>query len=108
MGGETAEEELAEVVDYFDRGGVLQLGDTAAAVTALEGLLGVSGLDAALRKLGVGADAAPGERVAACELVLEALAAERRISRSLSGSFRRRRAPKRPTPPSAGGPPLQA
>ncbi len=108
MGAEAIEEELAEVVDYFDRGGVLQLGDTAAADAALEGLLSVQGLEAAVGKLGVAAGAAPGVRVAACELVLEALAAERRISRSLSGAFRRRRTPKRPSPPSAGGPPLQA
>jgi magnesium chelatase subunit I len=108
MGGEAVEEELAEVVDYFDRGGVLQLGDTAAAAAALDGLLGVSGLEAAIRGLGVAADAAPGVRVAACELVLEALAAERRISRSVEGSFRRRRAPKRRPPPSAGGPALEA
>jgi len=102
------EEDLAEIVDHFDRGGVLQVGDAAAAGAALEGLLAVPGLESALGRLGVAADAPAGTKVAACELVLEALAAERRISRSLTGSFRRRRAPKRRPPPSAGGPTLEA
>ncbi|MEN8376192.1 MAG: magnesium chelatase [Gemmatimonadota bacterium] len=105
---EGVEDELAEVVDYFDRGGVLQVGDTAAAAAALEGLTAVAGLEGAVRRAGMWDGASPGARVAGCELVLEALAAERRISRSSGGAFRRRRARKRPAPPSAGGPSLEA
>jgi magnesium chelatase subunit I len=103
MGGEALEVHLAEVVDYFDRGGVLQVGDTAAAEAALDGLLGVDGLAAASAGLGVTEDASAGTRVAACELVLEALAAERRISRSAAGGFRRRRTPRRKGPGGGGG-----
>jgi hypothetical protein len=91
-------------VDYFERGGVLQVGDTAAAGAALEGLTRVNGLEGAVAALGIGEDAPAGTRVAACELVLEALAAERRISRSAGGSFRRRKTPRRPRPGGPGGP----
>jgi magnesium chelatase subunit I len=100
----SVEADLAEVVDYFERGGVLQVGDTAAAGAALEGLTRVNGLEGAVSALGIGEDAPAGTRVAACELVLEALAAERRISRSAGGSFRRRKTPRRPRPGGPGGP----
>ncbi|MGH7505858.1 MAG: sigma 54-interacting transcriptional regulator, partial [Longimicrobiales bacterium] len=36
-GGEAVTDELDEVVDYFERGGVLQFGDTASGTASLEG-----------------------------------------------------------------------
>ncbi|MBI4544815.1 MAG: sigma 54-interacting transcriptional regulator [Gemmatimonadetes bacterium] len=92
-----------EVVSHFDQGGVLQLGDAASAEACLEGFALVSGLLDAVQELGLCRENAPAYTVAACELVLESLVAERRISRSESGSYAR--AHRRATPPGPAGPP---
>jgi magnesium chelatase subunit I len=104
-GGEAAEMHLHDIVDYFERGGVLQLGDTAAAAAAVDGFGTVDGLIDAVREMGLGRHDAPGHVAAACELVLEALVAQRRLSRTEAGSYGRAapRRPKKP-PPSFEGP----
>src|SRR5690554_3143980 len=99
-GGEAAEEAVEEVVEHFDRGGVLQVADTAAAPACLEGFRAVPGLLGVIETIGLAHGASPGHIVAGCELVLEALVAERRISRSESGRYTR--APRRPGHPPAG------
>ncbi|HEX6939859.1 MAG TPA: hypothetical protein VF158_10645 [Longimicrobiales bacterium] len=99
-GGEAVEEQLEQVVGHFEGGGVLQLSDSAAAAACLDGFTTVPGLLAAVERLGLAGDGSPGHTVAACELVLESLVAERRISRSESG--RLARAPRRAGP--GGGP----
>ncbi|MCI0436436.1 MAG: sigma 54-interacting transcriptional regulator [Gemmatimonadetes bacterium] len=96
-GGEAVTAELDEIVDYFERGGVLQVGDTAAGTASLEGFRTVPGLVEAVTAMGLANDASPGSTAAACELVLEALVAERRLSRSDAGGYGR--APRRPNPP---------
>jgi magnesium chelatase subunit I len=101
-GGAAVESYLHDIVDYFDRGAVLQLGDTAAAGAAVEGFGTVAGLIDAVRELGIGRHDSPGHVAAACELVLEALVARRRLTRTESGSYGRA-APRRPKPP----PPFQ-
>lgn len=99
-GSEMVENDLEEIVDYFDRGGVLQLGDTAGSSATLEGFRTVPGLIEAVEKLAlVPTSASDGAMVAACELVLEALVAQRRLTRSETGSYSR--AARRP-PPSSG------
>jgi magnesium chelatase subunit I len=87
-------DDLESVVDYFAGGGVLQISDTAAEELCWRGLSQVPGLEAALEGSEIGAESR-GERVAAAELVLEGLAAKRKISRTDSGSFSRAR-PERP------------
>jgi magnesium chelatase subunit I len=82
------EEALDEVVDYFDRGGVLQLADLASERALVEGLEAVPSLMKVVAVLDV-EDRPAGVRGAAGELVLEALVAERRISRSDGGRFTR-------------------
>jgi magnesium chelatase subunit I len=99
-GGETATRELEDIVAYFEGGGVLQLGDTAAASAAVEGFRTVPGLIEAVREIGFAASNQPGQVAAACELVLEALVAERRITRTEAGTYAR--GPRRPRPPGAG------
>ncbi len=99
-GGEAAEDSVEEVVEYFDRGGVLQLADDSAAPAVLEGFGTVPGLLDSVREVGLARDDAPGRMAAACELVLEALVADRRISRSDAGRYSR--APRRSS--SHGGP----
>jgi magnesium chelatase subunit I len=91
-------EQLDEVVDHFDRGGVLQLADMATDEALLDGMSDVPSLMDVVDSLEVDGTS-PGVRAAAAELVLEALVAERRISRSDAGRYTR--GPRR-QPPSAG------
>ena len=97
-GGGTIESRLEEVVEYFETGGVLQLSDTASAEAMAKGFAAVPGL------MEVVADSAladprarngAGKAVAAAELVLEALVANRRISRMEEGGYRRVKAQRR-------------
>lgn len=99
-GGEAVTSELEDVVDYFERGGVLQLGDTASGTASLEGFRTVPSLLDIVRELGLARDDSAGHTAAACEFVLEALVADRRLSRSDTGSYGR--GPRRP--PGGGGP----
>ena len=94
------DDELEEIVDHFDRGGVLQLADVARADTLVEGFRSVPGLMDVVESLDVdmGTDALD---AAACELVLEALVAERRISRSDAGRYARGKR-RRPPGPEGG------
>lgn len=84
----SVEEALDDVVDYFERGGVLQLADLASEDAVLQGLSAIPSLMDVVDALDVDA-AEPGVRGAAGELVLEALVAERRVSRSDGGRFGR-------------------
>jgi magnesium chelatase subunit I len=100
-GGEAVADDLENVVAYFDQGGVLQLGDTAGSATMLQGFRTVPGLVDVVRELALGREDSPGHTVAGCELVLEALVAERRISRSDAGRYGRM--PRRTPPGGASG-----
>ncbi|HEY0671420.1 MAG TPA: sigma 54-interacting transcriptional regulator [Longimicrobiales bacterium] len=101
-GGESVADDLEGIVTYFDTGGVLQLGDVAGSDAALEGFRVVPGLVDVVRELALGRDDSSGHTVAGCELVLEALVAERRITRSEGGRYGR--APRR-SPPGGMKPP---
>jgi magnesium chelatase subunit I len=80
---------LDTVVEHFDHGGVLQISDGASAEACLQGLRGVPGLVEALEEAGLyDAGDAP-MSVAAAELLLEGLAAHRKISRAESGAYQR-------------------
>ena len=100
-GGEAVEEQLDEVVDYFERGGVLQLGETASAEASIKGFQLVPGLLDIISELALGRNDSPGYKAAGCELVLESLVARRRISRNDEGNYARSAAP-RPKPGSGG------
>ena len=101
-GGEAVSDDLESVVAYFDGGGVLQLGDSAGSDAALQGFGVVPGLVEVVRELALGREDSSGHTVAGCELVLEALVAERRITRSEGGRYGR--APRR-SPPGGMKPP---
>ncbi|HEX2189899.1 MAG TPA: sigma 54-interacting transcriptional regulator [Longimicrobiaceae bacterium] len=92
---------MDETVEYFDRGGVLQISDGASSEACWQGLAAVPGLEQALRDGGL----LQGDRaldVAAAELFLEGLAGHRRISRAESGAYGRAR-PERPKGKGYGG-----
>jgi len=81
--------DVEEIVAYFEEGGALQVSADAGAAACVSGFRSVPGLLEAVEKVGlVPVRATEGPRAAACELVLEALVAERRISRT-DGGYRR-------------------
>lgn len=87
---------LEDVVAYFEEGGALQISPDAGADATLEGFSVIPGLAEGVEMVGLVPRSAPsGFRVAACELVLEALVAERRLTRT-EGGYRR------PPPPKEG------
>ncbi|HEX8358994.1 MAG TPA: sigma 54-interacting transcriptional regulator [Longimicrobium sp.] len=95
-------DQLDTVIEHFDRGGILQVSDGASAEAALEGLGSVPGLVEALEEVGMYQREDAGTTVAAAELLLEGLAAHRRISRAEQGYARARPDP-RPKGKGGGG-----
>jgi magnesium chelatase subunit I len=93
---------LDTVIEHFDRGGVLQISDGASADACLAGLSGVPGLTEALRDAGMYDESDAGMTVAVAELLLEGLAAHRKISRAESGAYQRAK-PERPKKGGKGG-----
>ncbi len=89
--------DVEEIVEYFEMGGALQVGQDSAAEACVKGFSIVPGLLPLVEQVGLAAaQASDGMRTAACELVLEGLVAERRISRSQSGSYARARREQHP------------
>ncbi len=90
-----------DVVEYFDCGGVLQISEVASTEACWQALNSIPTLMDAVRETDL---CVPGDRaseVIVAELLLEGLAAHRRISRADSGTFSRAR-PERKRP--GGGP----
>ena len=77
------------IVEYFDGGGALQLPEDARAAVVRDAFATVPGLMELVLHTGLASADDVGASVAGCELVLEALVARRRISRSESGSYGR-------------------
>ena len=81
--------DVDDIIEYFETGGALQVGDDSAAEACVLGFSTVPGLLELISNVGLVSDGAnDGHRAAACELVLEALVAQRRISRSSGGYTR--------------------
>jgi magnesium chelatase subunit I len=77
------------IVIWFDQGHALQVGDDVSGEALAEGFAAVPGLREVVRLTGLApADDVPAT-VAACELVLDALVARRKISRSETGQYGR-------------------
>ena len=88
------------IIEYFEGGGALQVGDDSSGPACVKGFQTVPGLLDLVQMVGLVSDSAgDGHRAAACELVLEALVAQKRISRNSAGYAR---APHQ-GPPSGGG-----
>jgi magnesium chelatase subunit I len=73
---------MNQVVQWFDLGGEIQLGDNAAAQDVLEGLRQIQGLMEKLGKLSVNAKDSAEIQVSAAEFVLEGLHAHKKIGRN--------------------------
>ena len=77
------------IIAYFESGGVIQVSEDATAAACVEGFRQVPGLLEAAEELKlVTEDCRDGVRAAACELVLEGLACDEKISRTRGGAYR--------------------
>jgi len=81
--------DVENIVMFFEEGGALQVSENAGADACVTGFRAVPGLLELVESVGLAPAQAPdGLKAAACELVLEALAAGRRISRTDNGFAR--------------------
>src|SRR5687767_6367607 len=74
--------DLSRIVTWFDQGGALKVSGDERSDLCLKGFGVVPGLVDVVGEFGLATPKDPGRQVAACELVLEGLAAQKRISRS--------------------------
>jgi len=94
---------LDGAVDYFDRGGVLQISEMAGREASWKALCSVPELIDATRQTGLTAEGDRDAETVVAEILLEGLAGHRRISRAEAGGFTRAK-PERPNRP--GGNPF--
>jgi magnesium chelatase subunit I len=78
-----------DIVIWFDEGNALEVSEDVSTRAMLEGFQRVPGLVALVKRVGLVPDSDQAGTVAACELVLEALVARRKISRSDAGRYSR-------------------
>lgn len=84
--------DVENIVAYFESGGALRVGEDAGAEACVRGYENVPGLLQLIEDVGLApSGTSQGVRAAACELVLEALVAQKRISRSSAGGYTRAR-----------------
>lgn len=88
---------LNSIVQWFDLGGSLQLGETVNSESMVRQLEGIQGLMEKTRALGLTPNEPDAVRASAAEFVLEGLYAHRRISRTEERTFAAEE--KRSTPP---------
>jgi len=74
--------DCSEIIRWFDDGGALRVSDTDSADLCLSSFRRVTGLLDAVKQSGLADKSQPGVLVAACELILEGLHAQKKISRS--------------------------
>ncbi len=84
-----------DVIDYFDRGGVLQISEMASTDACWQALDSIPTLLDAVRETDLGERGDRASEVIVAELLLEGLAAHRRISRADTGTFSRARPERR-------------
>lgn len=90
---------LQQVVQWFQLGGEIRLGDSTATPESLQSVTKIQGLMEKLGALGVQAKDGPEIHVAAAEFVLEGLHAHRRIGRTEEQVFKATEPPPRPSEP---------
>jgi magnesium chelatase subunit I len=90
--------ETQRVIEWFDMGGTLQIGDTSPAADLLKQARSVQGLVELTEHLGVKADAPAPVLASAVDFVLEGLYAQKKISRSEQRGYQAaEQTPRRPT-----------
>ena len=94
--------DLLGIVTWFDQGGALKVSGDERSDVCLKGFGVVPGLVETAQRFGLGSRGDAATTVAGCELILEGLAAEKRISRSEELGYTRAR-PERREPPYGKG-----
>jgi magnesium chelatase subunit I len=85
--GHTTSANLGPVIDWFERGGTVELSDTTPSLELLASVDGIDGLEAAMRGLGTGPRQSDPIKAATADFLLEGLCALKKISRSDAGQF---------------------
>ena len=70
------------VIEWFENGGALKISSNERSDVCVKGFSAVDGLLDLVQTLGLAGAKDPATMVAACELILEGLVAQKRISRS--------------------------
>ncbi len=86
------------IINWFDSGGALKVSPNERSDVCLKGFSTVDGLLDLIEITGLASKKDPATIVAACELVLEGLAAQRRISRSEELGYSKAQRERRPRP----------
>ncbi len=89
---------LDRVVIWFDEGGALQVDDEQPSALVAKAFSAVPDLLDVVHRTGLATPDDPGATAAACELVLEALVARKKISRNDAGQYGRAQAEQRRRP----------
>jgi magnesium chelatase subunit I len=89
--GDEDDERLDAIVGWFDQGSALKVSGDERAAVALKAFALVPGLVPLIHDLGLAPAGDPPAEIGACELVLEALAAQKRIARSEEAGWVRSR-----------------
>ena len=97
FGGIFAASDYAQIGEWFELGGTLQIDDTLPAKALLERTAAVQGLHELAIQSGIAADAARPVLASAVDFVLEGLYAHKKISRSDDCQYHGIEAPRRPT-----------
>jgi magnesium chelatase subunit I len=93
-----------DIVHWFDEGGALKISADERSETCLKGFSVVPGLLDLIAEVGLAGKKDPATMVSACELVLEGLVAEKRISRTDDLGYARARAEPKGPPYGKPGP----
>ncbi len=98
-----ADVDLQQIVQYFEMGGALKLGEETPSKKLLKQFRAIQGLLEATAQLGLTPKDEPARIVAACEFILEGLCAHKKIGRNSERGFVAGK--RRPKPPmETGGP----
>jgi magnesium chelatase subunit I len=91
------------IVQWFDLGGGVRLGENVRSSDMIRQLAGIQGLLEKIGRLGLGANENDAARASAAEFVLEGLYAHRRISRNEEYGYQRDERKRESLPPEEGG-----
>ncbi len=82
--------DVEPIIGYFEGGGIMQVSEDAAASACVTGFGQIPGLLELAEEIGLAPEgASDGLKAAACELILEGLVFDRKISRTRSGGYSR-------------------
>jgi magnesium chelatase subunit I len=94
--GHAAHAQVRPVIDWFERGGTLDLSDTSSADDLLGAVDAIDGFEDVARALGTAARSSPPARAAVADFILEGLCALKKISRTEHGQLFASPSPARP------------